>query len=72
MLAKPVIIPLCFATLAAFCSTSASPLNGCGWGMEERIEQKAAKIAKGEDKIEFASGGWCVSPIQSFEQKAAQ
>ena len=57
MLAKPVIIPLCLATLAAFCSTSASPLNGCGVGMEERIEQKAAKRAKGEGMREFASGG---------------
>ena len=43
MLVKLGIIPLFFATFALFCSTSESPLNGCGVDMEERIEQKAAK-----------------------------
>ena len=51
MLVKSGIIPLFFATLAAFCSTSESPLNGCGVEMEERIEQKVAKAAKGEGSV---------------------
>ena len=60
MLVKPGIIRLFFATFAAFCSTSASPRNGCGVEMEARIEQKTAKkegVTGFQYVIEFASGG---------------
>ena len=52
MLVMPGKIPLFFATFPAFCSTSDNPLNGCGVEMEKRIEQKTAKVAKGEGVTE--------------------
>ena len=63
MLVKPGIILFFFATFAAFCSIHSSidtpqPFRGLS-----EVEQKAAKVAKGEGVTEFqcvievASGG---------------